>query len=410
MRLNLSKVTEAGQEPPAERSDRNCGPPDLYHRAMTLEYIDRTRHAETAIAELAGEASLALDCEAAGFHRYSDRLCLVQISTPSGRDLIFDPLEVDLGHLLRPLLEDPDRTLFMHGGDYDLRLLDRDLGINPRGVFDTQIAASLLGLPGLGLAALLEEHFQVRLSKKYQRADWAARPLEQGMLEYAAADTRYLHPLAERLRNQLVEAGRAAWAQEEFRLMEAIRWTQEEPEDPVVRVKGARKLDPRIVTRLREALAWRDDLAREQDRAPFRVAPDSVLLEVATSPPRNAHDLSRMKGMNPRVARSHGDDLLDRLRRVDELAPDQLKGYPRSDRSGPGRPPPEVEELAERLKRERNKVAEELGLDRGVLLSNALVLEIARTAPSTPEALLRVEGVRRWQVDVLGNRLLGVLA
>lgn len=377
---------------------------------MTLEYIDSARHAETAVAELAGEASLALDCEAAGFHRYSDRLCLVQISTPAGRDLIFDPLEVELGGLLRPLLEDPGRTLFMHGGDYDLRLLDRDLGINPRGVFDTQIAASLLGLPGLGLAALLEEHFQVRLSKKYQRADWAARPLEQGMLEYAAADTRYLHPLAERLRHQLVQTGRVSWAQEEFRLMEGIRWSQEEPDDPVIRVKGARKADPRTVTRLREALAWRDDLAREQDRAPFRVAPDAVLLDVAANPPRNAHDLSRMKGINPRVARAHGDDLLDRLRRVDDLSPDQLQGYPRFDRSGPGRPPPEVEELAERLKLERNRLAEKLGLDRGVLLSNGLVLEIARTNPSTPEELLQVEGVRRWQVEVLGDHLLAVLA
>ena len=140
------------------------------------------------------------------------------------------------------------------------------------------------------------------------------------------------------------------------------------------------------------------------------MAPDSVLLDVAAAPPRNAHDLSRMKGMNPRVARAHGDDLLDRLRRVDDLEPHQLKGFPRSDRTGPGRPPPEVEELAERLKKERNRVAEELGLDRGVVLSNALVLEIARTSPPTPEALLQVEGIRRWQVDVLGDRLLAVLA
>lgn len=377
---------------------------------MTLEYIDSLRHAETAVAELAREPSLALDCEAAGFHRYSDRLCLVQISTPSGRDLIFDPLEVELHGLLRPLLEDPARMLVMHGGDYDLRLLDRDLGINPRGVWDTQVAASLLGLPGLGLAALLEEHFQVRLSKKYQRADWAVRPLEQGMLEYAASDTRHLHELASRLQAQLQEAGRSAWADEEFRLMEEIRWTQEEPEDPVVRVKGARKLDPRTVTRLREALAWRDALAREQDRAPFRVAPDSVLLDVAASPPRNTQELSRLKGMNPRVARAHGDELLDRMRQVDDLTADQLRGYPRFERSGPGRPPPEVEELAERLKRERNRVAEELGLDRGVLLSNAIVLEIARTEPASPEGLLRIEGIRRWQVEVLGHRLLAALS
>lgn len=377
---------------------------------MTLEYIDSNAGAEAAAEALAAEPSLALDCEAAGFHRYSDRLCLVQISTPAGRDLVFDPLEVDLAPLLKPLLEDPSRTLFMHGGDYDLRLLDRDLGINPLGVFDTQVAASLLGLQSLGLAALLEEHFEVRLSKKYQRADWAVRPLEQGMLEYAAADTRYLHPLAARLRRQLADAGRLDWADEEFRLMEAIRWTQEEPDDPVTRVKGARKLAPRVVMRLREALEWRDAIAREQDRAPFRVAPDTVLVEVAQSPPRNAQDLARLKGMNPRVARAYGEELLNRVRAVDELAPDQLRGYPRGVRGGgPGRPPPEVEELAERLKRARNDVAEKLGLDRGTLLSNALVVEIARAAPRSTEALREVPGIRRWQADSLASHLLAIL-
>lgn len=359
---------------------------------------------------LAEEPSLALDCEAAGFHRYSDRLCLVQVSTPSGRDLVLDPLEVELAELLRGPLEDPGKTVYMHGGDYDLRLLDRDLAINPRGVFDTQIAASLLGLPSLGLAALLEEHFEVRLSKKYQRADWARRPLESGMLEYAAADTRYLHELADILRSQLREAGREAWAEEEFRLMEEIRWSSEPPGDPVTRVKGARKLPPRVVERLRAALRWRDELAKEQDRAPFRIAPDSALLAIAIDPPLSSRDLGSVKGLNPRVADRYGDELFDALGRVDALPEADLEGYPRLRGGGPGRPTPETEELAEALKGRRNRVAQELGLDRGVLLSNAVVLEIAREAPTSPEGLLAVPGVKRWQVDVIGPELLSVLA
>lgn len=376
---------------------------------MTIEFIDSPQRARDAVRDLSREPSLALDCEAAGFHRYSDRLCLVQISTPSGRDLIFDPLEVELSELLRPLLEDPNLPLVMHGGDYDFRLLDRDLGINPRGLFDTQVAASLLGLPGLGLAALLEEHFSVRLSKKYQRADWARRPLEQGMLEYAASDTRYLHSLSERLMKALQEAGRLDWAREECRAMEGIRWSEDEPEDPVLRVKAARKMALRQVARLREALRWRDDIAREQDRAPFRVAPDSFLVDVAVSPPSSVHDLEKQKGVNSRVIRSHGQDLLDRIWELDQLGEDQLIGYPAPSRRGPGRPAPEVEELADVLKGERNRTAEELGLDRGVLLSNSTLLEIARVAPSSEDELLHVEGVRRWQVEVLGSRLLTLL-
>lgn len=376
---------------------------------MKIEFIDTRDDAERAVEELAREESLALDCEAAGFHRYSDRLCLLQISTPSGRDLILDPLEVELGDLLRPLLEDPGQTLYMHGGDYDFRLLDRDLEINPRGVFDTQIAAGLLGVSGLGLAALLEEHFQVRLSKKYQRADWAKRPLGEQMLEYAAADTRYLHELASRLEAALAEADRLEWAREEFRLLEQIRWSQDETEDPVTRVKQAHRMEPRQVARLREALAWRDDVARSQDRAPFRVAPDSALKLVAEDVPGSVDDLARVKGMNNRTAREHGPDLLQRLHAVDQVPDDQLRGYPPRERTGPGRPPPEVEELANRLKEVRNKVADDLGLDRGILLPNASLLEVAWKAPSTREGFGSVSSVKSWQAEVVAPAMLPIL-
>lgn len=376
---------------------------------MTPEFIDDGRQAADAIGELTEEPSLALDLEAAGFHRYSDRLCLIQISTRAGRDVVLDPLAAEMGDLLRPLLENPDQTVYMHGGDYDLRLLDRDLGIHPKGVFDTQVAAALLGVEGIGLAALLDKHFGVRLSKKYQRADWARRPLGAEMLEYAASDTRYLHELADILGGQLEETGRAAWAEEEFRLLETIRWSGDEPGDPVTRVKGAHRFETREVARLREALAWRDGIARSQDRAPFRVAPDSALIQVATNPPSSVSELSGMKGMNRRVAKESGQDLLARLRAVDALPESELQGYPPRERTGPGRPPPEVEELANRLKRIRNRVADELGLDRGVLMPNAALLDVARSAPETAEGFRQVDGVKGWQAAVVAPAMLPLL-
>jgi ribonuclease D len=376
---------------------------------MRPEFIDDGREAADAIGELADEPSLALDLEAAGFHRYSDRLCLIQISTRGGRDVVLDPLAAELGDLLRPLLENPEQTVYMHGGDYDLRLLDRDLGIHPKGVFDTQVAAALLGVEGIGLAALLEKHFGVRLSKKYQRADWARRPLEAGMLEYAASDTRYLHELADILGGQLDATGRRAWAEEEFQVLETIRWSGDDPGDPVTRVKGAHRFETREVARLREALAWRDGIARSQDRAPFRVAPDSALIHVALDPPSSVSELSGVKGMNRRVANESGQDLLARLRAVDALPEAELQGYPPRERTGPGRPPPEVEELANRLKRIRNRVADELGLDRGVLMPNAALLDVARSAPETAEGFRRIDGVKGWQAAVVAPAMLPLL-
>lgn len=373
---------------------------------MKLDFIDDPAVARDIAAELADEPSLALDCEAAGFHRYSDQLCLVQISTPSGRDLIFDPLKVDLAPLLKPTVEDPDRMLLMHGGDYDVRLLDRDLGIRPRGIFDTQVAAALLGVDGLGLAALLDEHFDVRLSKKYQRADWAKRPLSRGMLEYAAADTRYLHELADILREGLQERDREAWAREEFQAMEGLQFDDDGDADPVTRVKGAHRLDPREVTRLREALAWRDEIARAQDRALFRVTSDKVLVEAALNPPSSAGELAGRKGMNGRIAHQYGDDLVSRLQSVDRLGDDELVPHPPRERNGPGRPSQEEEEMARRLKVHRNRVAGELGIDRGVLFPNALILEVVRSEPASLEAMERLEGIKRWQAEVMAPHLL----
>lgn len=376
---------------------------------MSFVLIEGPDQADRLARALVHRNPVALDCEAAGFHRYTDRLCLVQLTTSDGVDFILDPLAFDVAPLLKDTLEDPDVPVLMHGADYDVRLLGRDLGIALRGLFDTQVAASLLGESGLGLAALLGRHLDIELEKKYQRADWARRPLPEAMLDYAASDTRYLHALVERLRPMLAERERMSWAEEEFRELEQVRFEPDQDQDPVVRVKGARDLAPRTVTALREALAWRDEIARTQDRAPFRVAQDQVLVEVAERRPRDVDTLAGVKGLNARLVREVGEQLVTRLAEVADLPADDLVAYPPPPRNGPGRPPPEVEELADRLRSVRNRRAVELGLDRGTLLSNAQLVEIAREGPTSNEALRAVPGMKRWQVDVLGDELLAIL-
>lgn len=372
---------------------------------MSFTFLDDPVQATELSDRLRSENRIALDCEAAGFHRYSDRLCLVQISTRD-EDFILDPLAFDPTPMLKPLLEDPDIEVLMHGADFDVRLLDRDLGIHLHGLFDTQAAAAILGVRSLGLQSLLEDFLGVRLSKKHQRADWARRPLPEDMLEYAAADTRHLHELADLLRERLEEKGRLEWAREEFLELEGVRWEDGPEEDPVVRVKAARDMTPREVTALREALAWRDRVAKEQDRAPFRIAGDGPLVATVRARPTSVDELADVQGLNGRLARSEGEALLERLGRVDSLPDDRLEPFPPPDRNGPGRAPPEVEELARRLKAVRNSRSEELDIDRGTLLPNAVLLEIARRAPTSREELGKVPGVKAWQVEALGDELL----
>jgi ribonuclease D len=374
---------------------------------MTIRLISDSGSLQELGESLAGESRVAVDLEAAGFHRYSDRVCLLQVSS-GDKNFVVDTLAVDPSEVLRGPLESPTVTVILHGGDYDLRLLDRDLDLHPVKLFDTQTAAALLGEPALGLAALLKKYLDVHVSKKYQRADWAQRPLPEEMLDYAASDTRHLHELADLLTERLDAVGRRSWAEEESTLMEALRWNSTGEVDPVTKVKGARGLELREIALLREAWLWRDEVARARDRAPFRVAGDPALLEVVRDRPRDVSALGRVHGFSPQLAERSGKELLDRLEQTDRLDASELVGYPRGP-AGPRRPLPEVEEVANRLKSVRNEVAVALGVDRGVLMSNTVILEIARVHPRSVEELAAVTGVRRWQMETLADRFLGVL-
>jgi ribonuclease D len=378
---------------------------------MSFTFVDDPARLSQLQRDLASQTWIALDSEAAGFHRYSDRLCLLQITT-STDTWIVDSLALDPSDALRGPLENPSVEILMHGADYDLRLLDRDLGVHLRGLFDTQVAAAILGEGALGLAALLEKYQGLKLSKKFQRADWARRPLPHDMLEYAAGDTMHLHELTTLLRGKLAEAGRTEWAREECRFLEEARWTEaagDDGDDPAMKVKGARDLSPREVAYLREALDWRDKLAKARDKAPFRIAGDQALLELVVRRPGSTDQLAEVKGFNPALARQEGQELLERMARV-ALRPDKdILPLPRRPRTGPGRPPPDAETRAERLKEIRNKRADELAIDRGTLLPNAVVLEIARREPRTPEELAEVPGLGRWQAEVLGEAMLAAL-
>src|SRR5688500_10952969 len=147
--------------------------------------------------------------------------------------MILDPLAVDAKTLvpLGALLESPAVEVVLHDADYDLRLLHQDYGWHATNIFDTRVAAQLLGIRAFGLAALLERFFGVKLDKKHQRADWSMRPLTQGMLDYAAQDTEHLLDLRDRLGRELERLGRSRWAAEEFARLEGTRWDAEEDRD-----------------------------------------------------------------------------------------------------------------------------------------------------------------------------------
>jgi ribonuclease D len=160
-------------------------------------WIDTPAEFQRFLESVANVREIALDTEGASFHRFVDRIYLLQLSTRD-KTAVIDPLAVGTPDRFRTLLENERVEKVLHDADYDLRLLHQDYGWHARNVFDTRIAAQLLGLTAFGLAALLDRYFGVRLDKKHQRADWSMRPLTPGMLDYAAQDTMYLLELRDR--------------------------------------------------------------------------------------------------------------------------------------------------------------------------------------------------------------------
>jgi ribonuclease D len=357
------------------------------------------------VEEIGRPARIAVDTEAASYHKYSDGVCLVQLSTATVTavvDVIKSPDLTPLGTLLGT----PGIESVFHDADYDLRLLDRDHKIGITGLFDTRIAAQLLGEPGIGLAALLEKYAGVKLDKKFQRADWSRRPMEPGMLEYAAADTHYLLALRDILDAKLVAAGRRHWAEEEFGLAASARWDKVPNEEAYLKVKGARLLKPRQLAVLRELYTWREDAAKTLDRASFRVMNPETLLLLAELQPRDVAAMRGMKGISPDQVERRGKELVAAVERGLAVAEQDL---PRLERTRRPPPDPAFDARMERLKVARNAAAERLGLQPGVLCPNGILEGIARVEPKSVEEMSKVEEMRKWQREALGAELLAAV-
>ncbi|HTR79635.1 MAG TPA: HRDC domain-containing protein [Gemmatimonadaceae bacterium] len=367
-------------------------------------YLDTADAVGRFIEAIAHERLIAIDTEGASFHRFVDRIYLLQISTRD-RTAVIDPLPIGVPTALGVMLEDPAVEIVLHDADYDLRLLQRDYGWSARNIFDTRIAAQLLGLRAFGLAALLERFLGVKIEKKFQRADWSMRPLTAGMLEYAAQDTINLLALRDRLRSDLLGMGRWDWAAEEFERLEGTRWA-EDTGDAFLRMKGARDLTRRELAILRELVAWRDDVARAADRAAFRVLGNDPLFEIARLKPSSRDELSRVKGMPRGVLEARSDDVLAAVRRGIDVPDADLPRFQRGTRWDRD---PNFEARTAALKTIRDEVATELDLDPGVLCSRERLEAVARRNPANMAELGEVRELRRWQAAVLGSRFIVAL-
>jgi ribonuclease D len=367
----------------------------------------RTAEALGRLAErLRGQPAVALDTEADSLYHHREKVCLVQLAAPGGEAVLIDPLALGGLEPLRAVLADARTVKVLHGADYDVTSLKRDFGFRFGTLFDTMLASRFLGLPEVGLQAVLRNELGVALSKSSQKDDWSVRPLTPLQEQYALADVRHLLELYDRLAGRLRETGRLAWVEEESAAVAALEPAHRERDpDGWLRIKGARALPPRQQAVLRALFDWREDLAEATDVPAFRIVSPQALLALAQHPPREAVQVQRMPGL-PRMARERAGAIMAAIERAAALPEDRLPRVPRD------RPPavsPAVSRRVQALRAWRADAAKRLALDVSVVLPQRLLDKVAEAAPSDLAGLERVEGLRRWRVEALGGEILHAL-
>jgi ribonuclease D len=349
------------------------------------------------VAWMAPAHRLALDTEADSLYHYHEKVCLIQL-TVRGRNFLVDPLaKLNLAPFMAALA---DRTLILHDADYDLRMLRNSFGFRPKaGVIDTMIAARLLGLETLGLSSLVERFSGQPFSKGGQKSDWSRRPLTAAQLRYAADDTRYLEPIADRLLADLDRLGRRSWFEQScVAAIEATETDRQSDPERQWRIKGVREMTRAQAAFLRELWLWREREAQQADRPPFKILnPDALVALALWAQEHPKADLARA----PKLPRDfHGarlESLREAILRAARLAP---ADWPELRLRHPQEPHERGGDLG-RLRDDVAKLAAKLGLQPSVVAPRTALGAIARRRPTDADGIQQAGGLMRWQAELL---------
>jgi ribonuclease D len=396
---------------PAAAPEEEAGAPLLTLRDGLPAITDtEDALAEVVAAVAAGAGPVGLDAERASGYRYSARAYLVQLRREGAGTALVDPIAFEDLTALDEAIGDAEWIL--HAASQDLPCL-REVGLRPRALFDTELAARLLGYPRVGLATLVETIVGKSMRKEHSAADWSQRPLPTPWLEYAALDVEVLLELRDVLGGQLEESGKSEWARQEFEHL--IDYVPPARLDPWRRTSGIhRAKGRRALAAVRELWTVRDELAASLDTTPGRLIPDAALIAAANALPTNGKLLMATSGFHGRGARRYLDTWVEALKRARALPEAQLP--PLANRSDG---PPQVRSWADRdpvaagrLNAARAAVtalSEQLDVPIENLLTPDYLRRVLWTPPDAADAdledavgaeLLRL-GARQWQVDLM---------
>jgi ribonuclease D len=350
---------------------------------------------------------VAVDTESDSLYSYTEKVCLVQFSLP-GVDYIVDPLSTYTLEPLAPVFANPAIEKVFHGADYDVVSLKRGYAFHLANIFDTAVAARILGRKNCGLAALLAEHLGVQMDKTMQRSDWGRRPLTAEQLTYACGDTRYLLDLHRLLLAELRRLDREQEARESFAELANLEPRSRffDP-DGFWSIKGLRDLDEAGKRIVRAIYRWREDQARWEDRPAFKVLGDRTLVAIAQHKPLTFDALRRTHALSEYQLTRYGHQLADivgkAVRTNDRIQP------PHHHRDG-NRPSRTTLLVYDRLRSWRKERAAQRGVEPDVIVSNDALMSLSTQRPRTASALEAIAGLGAWRRREYGQEIMAAIA
>ena len=380
--------------------------------------VDSVAEFDRMVSYLDGQPWVALDTESDSLFRYTPRVCLIQVSAPATRkantkaadtanvrDFLVDPLKLNNLAELGAILANDETDVILHAAENDILTLQRDFGFRIRRLYDTQLAARIMGRTGVGLAQVLLEEFEVVSDKRMQRTNWGQRPLTAQQMAYAQVDTHFLPALRVLQTQQLKAAGRWDEAQDAFRFLETIEYT---PPDPRTfwQLKQIRSVDEENLNVLETIWDWRERLSQRTERPPFKVLGENTLVALAQHRPRSVEELRKIPGLSARQVERFGRELLEAVRQGERRpVPRRPAAARRSDLtlSAEGR------RRFDALRRWRTETAAARGVDPDIVFSNETLLQISAGKPDTVAALAEFPAIGRWKAQTYGPAVLKML-
>lgn len=353
------------------------------------------------IETLSRQQRIAVDTEANSLYAYREKVCLIQFSIP-GTDFLVDPLAIDDLSALEEIFNHPGIEKIFHAAEYDLIMLKRNFGFNFTQLFDTMLAARILGYKSVGLGSILKSQFGVVVNKKYQRANWGRRPLPKEMLTYAQLDTHYLIPLRNQLKSALDSRNRWRLAQEDFQRACNIDIKNHQEVDTYCwRINGARDLSKQQIAVLHELCRFRDQKARDLDRPLFKVLSDKSLVNIATAIPCSLEELVSIQDVSKKQVRWIGDEILaavqEGLNKKPPPKPNQKK------------PSDQYLNRLEALRSWRKITARKFGVQSDVILPKDLLYTLVEHNPKSLEEVNNILQSVPWRREKFGEELFYLL-